>query len=458
MINYNQNPIDFNPLADAINKVNNPVPGAVIPVNVPIPTTSTTANSTPSYLTPQTNIVPTVPTPGSVASITPTAPIVSTPVKTTSTKPTGTSGNIPSNFMVGGTVLNPTATPGSVASLPNAPTYSTDVTKTPQQAELDAIIAAQKTAANQTIDPNAIYQEQLLQRQRQIDNINAMYADRLNAARIAGIGRVQSRQFAQGRAGQIGSGTGEAGINAVEQMNTEQQNAIRNEQQVAIDTVLEKVKSDALAIAQQKTAAKEKGIEAYTASLKEGITKQKEATTAAIAGLVAKGIDITHMTPEQLDQLKKSSGLSELEIANEFKKQIDLNKKAQLEVSKTNADIEKLKSEAVKNTAQAEQVGKMTPYQSAQIAIDWYKAKNPNASESKTTALKTDVENAATQLQQIVEQKGFKGVDPGDYKVMADYLQKEYGISAVGSLKTALGALNLKIDTGVDSLGNPIKY
>lgn len=75
-----------------------------------------------------------------------------------------------------------------------------------------------------------------------------------------------------------------------------------------------------------------------------------------------------------------------------------------------------------------------------------------------TANLKSDVQNAVSQLQQIVKAKNFLGVDPTDYQTMADYLQQHYGTSGVAALKTAMNALGLKIDTGLDSSGNPIQY
>lgn len=76
------------------------------------------------------------------------------------------------------------------------------------------------------------------------------------------------------------------------------------------------------------------------------------------------------------------------------------------------------------------------------------------ATKAATTASMTaDVQNAASQLQTIVRTKNFAGVDPGDYQVMADYLQKTYGTTAVAALKSALSALGLSVDIVGDGKG-----
>ena len=53
--------------------------------------------------------------------------------------------------------------------------------------------------ADKTIDPNAAYNEQLAQRQAQIDATNALYRDQLNQARIQGQGRLGSGRAIQAR-------------------------------------------------------------------------------------------------------------------------------------------------------------------------------------------------------------------------------------------------------------------
>lgn len=86
--------------------------------------------------------------------------------------------------------------------------------------------------------------------------------------------------------------------------------------------------------------------------------------------------------------------------------------------------------------------------------------KDLGADTTGTTAasMKSDIQDAVTQLQTIVKQKGFKGVDPGDYQQMANYLQANYGTAGVAAFKTALNAVNLSVDSGKNSDGTPEIY
>lgn len=77
---------------------------------------------------------------------------------------------------------------------------------------------------------------------------------------------------------------------------------------------------------------------------------------------------------------------------------------------------------------------------------------------TQAASMKSDIQDAVTQLQQIIKAKNFKGIDPGDYQTFADYLQQSYGTAGVSAFKTALNAVNLKVDTGKNTDGTPEQY
>lgn len=72
---------------------------------------------------------------------------------------------------------------------------------------------------------------------------------------------------------------------------------------------------------------------------------------------------------------------------------------------------------------------------------------------STATSQKEDINSAVSQLQQIVKQNQWWGVNPDDYQQIADYLQQTYGTGAVGAFKTALGNVGLQIDYVGDGKG-----
>lgn len=307
----------------------------------------------------------------------------------------------------GNTQSNTTAVPGSVGSIAQG-------TGSNIQNELDAYYAAQKATMNAPVDENSIYQEELARRQAQINSINSMYADRINQARIQGQGRIESRQFAQGRSGQIGSGVGEAGINSQVQANTEQQNAIDNERQLAISEVYAKVSSDAKERAAAKTLAKSKSAEEYVSYLKTSREEQKNAGARAIASLVAKGVDIADMSPEQLKTYKEQLGMNDSELAAEFNTQKGIKAKADKESMKLDAEIANKQADTKKVMADIAQIGKITPYQQGQLDIERAKMNKAPVTEQST---KRDAVNAmsATVLKAAEEDKN-GWLTPNQYK------------------------------------------
>lgn len=358
------------------------------------------ANSTPMFPNTATPVQGTLPqytapvtAPGTVASIAPKAPVDTFNYNANSPQ----TRTIPSNFMVGGTVLNPTTTttpvPGSAnAAAVQAGMYQSGLTPE-QQALQTTLLADQKATATQVLSPEQEYQNQLKSYQAQIDSINAMYADRLNQARIQGQGRIESRQFAQGRSGQIGSGVGEAGVNAVQDANTEVANSIRAEQKNAIDNVYAKVKSGADASLAAKTLAKQAGADKLLEYLNNVPGEKKKATSSAVAELLARGVDVKNMTPEEIKSYTSGLGISEEQLSSEFATQskileADKAKKATADL-KAKADLEKTQADTAKTNFDITNWGKMTDYQKSQLSIERYKAQNPTgtASEKKANAM-----------------------------------------------------------------------
>lgn len=298
----------------------------------------------------------------------PQTPIVTTPkktiVNTTPAKTTqgtnlrigNTTGRIGTSVadsqIKGGSDYVPTNTPpapGSVAGL-----YAGVVN--PDQARIDAMNGIVQDTS-QIVDPAELYKQNLANYQEQINAINAMYADQLNQARIQGQGRIESRQFAQGRAGQIGSGTGEAGINMVQDANTQVYNAIEAEKANAIASIYGKVRSDAAAMLAANTAARKAGAEATLKFLNEDkpAMKKKQVNTA-VTSLVSKGItDIKQFTPDELKSYLDGLGVSK----DEFIAALSEAKTAQLKAA---ADLAKEKNQSLPASAQEYEYAKANGY------------------------------------------------------------------------------------------------
>lgn len=295
-----------------------------------------------------------------------------------------------------GTGYGTPATPGSAAAA-GAPTPAGVFAQSPEdiasQTEYEKMLAEQKASANQVIDPNKIYQDMLLQRQARIDAINNVYADRLTQARIQGQGRIESRQFAQGRAGQIGSGTGEAGIASVQEANTAQQQAIQNEQALAIQEVYGKIDAAAKEEAKAKTEARTQSAEKYMETLRQQPEKRRKVLSSSIADLVARGVDITHMTPEEIDSYVKGLKSTKEEFTAEFNKQTSIAKdtaaKTALETRKTEAEVKNLEG---KQDFEAAQKALDRAMDQKKVDVQWYNAETARLKQAEATA-KTEDKN-----------------------------------------------------------------
>lgn len=273
------------------------------------------------------------------------------------------------------TTGTPTAPANSMNNL-----YQTYVD--PNQGQLDSLYGITNDISQET-NPTKILNNTLSQYQAQIDATNAMFADQLNSARIQGQGRIESRQFAQGRAGQIGSGTGEAGVNAVQDANRQIERSIQAEQAAAIQAILTQTRNEAAEILKANTEAKKQGAKGLLEFL--NVTqpaKKAKITSNAVSALIKKGVDISNMTPEEIKSYTDGIGISENDFRAAYSAELAAQQKAKNEADKAAADLAKTQADIAKTQAETGQVGKMTPYQSAQLAIDWYKAKNPTMSGS----------------------------------------------------------------------------
>ena len=292
------------------------------------------------------------------------------------------------------------AAPGSAASAATSAGYNFTLTPE-QQMEADRQKTLEESAykaATATYDPNQAYKDAMSQYQQRIDSINAMYNDVLNQSRIKNApvyeGRVESRKFAQGRAGQIGSGTGEAGINAVTSANMAEQAAAEAEvnarRNAEINAIYGKVDDSVVEAKKSYESAKKAGGETYLIAIKSKQTKRAELLASAIKGAVSGDVELT---PEEMKTIAEKVGVDVSAVQAEYNTQ---KKTSDTEKAKVIKDAEKAALEAKKTTAETAKLqfditnwGKMTEKEKSQNAIEWYKAQNPTgtATEKKASAL-----------------------------------------------------------------------
>lgn len=248
---------------------------------------------------------------------------------------------------------------GSAAAIEQGTGYSYSMSPEERNARkaYEDFVATNETAANQVIDPKQIYNENLAKFQASIDATNKIYADRLNQARIQGQGRIESRQFSQGRSGQIGSGTGEAGINAVQDSNTQNENAIVDEGAVAVENILSDVRKNTDTSVREKTAAKKAGAEALLKYYDEIPAKKEKQVQDAVKKLILNGVK--ELSSSQLNSFIKGLGVSKEDFTAEWESQVGVLQEAE---NKKIKEEEAAKAKALPASVQEYEYAKANGY------------------------------------------------------------------------------------------------
>lgn len=299
-----------------------------------------------------------------------------------------------------------------------------------------------KSQFNTVVDRDAEYKNSLSMYQAQIDAINNIYNDQLTQSRIRNAptyaGRIESRKFAQGRAGQIGSGTGEAGINAVENANMEEQAAaealIMDKRETAIANIMGQVRQSSEKELEAKRLAKSQGAEALVKNLAETATNRKKKVNNAVKALINQGYSVDDLSKEQLDELAKQ-GLTSDMLKTEYATEKAAYDKA---ASEEKAKQAKLEAETAQTVRETELLGKMNDYQKAQLeqdasqfgmtyALDKAKAEMKAAEDSMT-----NVQVAQTIYKQMATPE-WNNRPPSMSKKAFKEKQKEYIYSVGGN-------------------------
>jgi len=292
----------------------------------------------------------------------------------------------------------PVPPPGSMASLYQAPAPD------PFQAEVDRANAWNESQFNIETDQNTLYQKMLTEQQASIDAINSVYNDKLNNARVQGQGRLGSTTAINARSGLLGSDIGQANTNNQQDANTQVENAIQNEKALAIQSVFSKIKSDAVAQAKANTEAKRLGADAIIANAATKVTKKKTNVSNAVKALAAKGVDANSMTAEELESFTSGLGVTKDDFLRsldeatmernkalaEQQKLTDEADKRQVDISKTEAEIDNLLS---KNDFDAAQKALDRALEDKKINVQWYNAKTSRMGENRQSSAEKSTKN-----------------------------------------------------------------
>lgn len=178
-----------------------------------------------------------------------------------------------------------------------------------------------QTAANQTIDEEAIRLATERRFQAEIDSLNRVYAEKKNQERLRGKGRLGTDTAIQSRRGLIGSTFGEAQTGKVEDANVQAEEAINDELSFELSQVRAKIRKEASDEVLAKRKAKAEGADSYMTYLAEQAERSRTKVASAAQRLLAvaskTGTDINWGSTEIAD-IAKSLKISVEELKNNY--------------------------------------------------------------------------------------------------------------------------------------------
>lgn len=284
--------------------------------------------------------------------------------------------------------------------------------------------------ANQTIDPNAIYQQKLKESQAQIDAVNAMYADQLTRARAQGTGRIATNSYGQAAAGLAGSGAGQAQTNVIQDANTAEQAAIDNERQAAVQAILTGVRNSAATDLATKTAAKKAGADALLQYYKDKPAQKTAALQPVIATLISKGIDPSTLSASDLASITDGLGVSKDDVISAYTDAKTAKATSDAAAAKSAADLASTTASTEQTQKETELLGKMTDYQKAQLAQDESQFGRTQALAKWTTIFNNENKTVTNpQVQQYINTQ----MATPEFKAMTDSQKSDFILANGGT-------------------------
>jgi len=207
-----------------------------------------------------------------------------------------------------------------------------------------------KTQATTPIDENAIRASTRAAMQGQIDAINSAVADQIaNFRNTTGKNNEGQAYALEAAGGRVGSATGEAQIQDVENTDDQEANTYQDEANAKISALLGQADTDAQTEIQNQRAAIQQGAQSYFQYLDSLSSSKQNQMTAFVKNMVAMGVDPTQLSDADLQKISSQYGYTKDEIVsmyNDVKTTQDqttqtnalTNAKAQADIDKENAD------------------------------------------------------------------------------------------------------------------------
>lgn len=175
---------------------------------------------------------------------------------------------------------------------------------------VDSAVSTYGNAATAPVDEAAIRSNVMTNLQSEIDATNAVYAQKLKEAQIAGEGNLGSTAAINARRGLTGSDFAASNTDTTNQKNQDVYSGIGAEQAAAIAAINDKGNTEVQNELAAKNAVKQSSATDYINYLSQQGDRQTTRTNNAASAIISSGIDTTTLTPDDIAGIAKSYNIS----------------------------------------------------------------------------------------------------------------------------------------------------
>lgn len=334
----------------------------------------------------------------------------------------------------------PTTTPTKQTINEVAKGIVPDFTSDPEMTAMGKIY---KDQATQTYDPVAIRAANRARFQDLIDSINLAAQDMVAKFRNTTAKNRTGQSYALAAAGgRVGSATGEAEYQNVENMNNAEEQTYRDEAQNKVNALLGSADKDATDEINARRASIQQGAEKYIEFLNTQSQRKSTQVAALVKKMLSLGVDPSQISDTDIEKLQKQYGYNKDQLVAMFNDAKSQKATADLATKKAEADIAKNNtfdlSEGQARYVYDPVTGKATKI--ASVAKTYApKSGSGSGSGSGTTTLGYDDPNYT--IEAVRSSKGGRFLTQGELKPVTDIQQ------VVGQAETLTGLINT-VDTG----------
>lgn len=235
-------------------------------------------------------------------------------------------GVIPNSQVQAQSAVPPTSTPTvapqpapAATPVPAAPTIGAAYgSESASDQALDNLTGVYATAAGTPVDEAGIRANVTSQLQSEIDATNAVYAQKLNEAKIAGASNLGETAAINARRGLAGSDFGAANTANVNTQNNDVYSGIQQEQAAAVSAITDKGNALAQQEIDAKTAAKQSSASDYINYLAQQDTRKTSRTTQAATAAVQGGVDLSDPASADVKNIAASYNIDPTALVSAF--------------------------------------------------------------------------------------------------------------------------------------------